>query len=93
MSRAASAKRAKATTEPSASVEEVALHLGVRRESVYRWIESRSTPAHRIGRLWKFKVSEIDAWVRAGGAAGDADVEKRAPRRSNAPRRRTDGGL
>jgi hypothetical protein len=25
-------------------------------------------PAHRVGRLWKFQKSEIDDWVKAGGA-------------------------
>lgn len=28
-------------------------------------------PAHKVGRLWKFQASEIDDWVRRGGAAGD----------------------
>jgi excisionase family DNA binding protein len=51
------------------SVETVADHLGVARESIYRWIDSRALPAHRVGRLWKFKLSEIDDWIRAGGAA------------------------
>lgn len=55
------------------SVEDIAQHLGVAKDSVYRWIERRSLPAHRIGRLWKFKVSEVDEWVRAGGA----DSERR----------------
>lgn len=59
-----------ATTERWASVDEVARHLGVRKESVYRWIDSRQMPARRVGRLWKFKFTEIDEWVRAGGAAG-----------------------
>jgi excisionase family DNA binding protein len=57
------------TTERWASVEDVAKHLGVAKDSVYRWIETRSLPAHKIGRLWKFKLSEVDEWVRAGGAA------------------------
>lgn len=52
--------------EPWVSVDAVAEHLGVARDSVYRWIESRQLPAHRIGRLWKFKLSEVDSWVRAG---------------------------
>jgi excisionase family DNA binding protein len=51
------------------SVEAVADHLGVAKESIYRWIERRELPAHRVGRLWKFKLSEIDKWVRAGSAA------------------------
>ena len=54
--------------EPWVSVEEVAGHLGVAKDSVYRWIENKGLPAHRVGRLWKFKVSEIDAWVHADGA-------------------------
>jgi excisionase family DNA binding protein len=58
-------------TEPWTSVEEIARHLGVAKDSIYRWIERRSLPAHRIGRLWKFKVSEVDEWVRAGGADPD----------------------
>jgi excisionase family DNA binding protein len=56
-----------AEPEPWVSVEAVAEHLGVARDSIYRWIESRALPAHRIGRLWKFKLSEVDGWVRAGG--------------------------
>lgn len=54
--------------EPWVSVEGVARHLGVAKDSVYRWIETRRLPAHKIGRLWKFKLSEVDDWVRAGGA-------------------------
>jgi len=59
------------TTEPWVSVEDVAKHLGVARDSVYRWIESRGLPAHKIGRLWKFKLSQVDAWVEAGGAESE----------------------
>ena len=57
--------------EPWVAVDEVASHLGVARDSVYRWIESKGLPAHRVGRLWKFELSEIDEWVHAGGAGRD----------------------
>ena len=50
------------------SVEEVTEHLGVGRDTIYRWIERKGLPAHRIGRLWKFKLSEVDSWVRAQSA-------------------------
>jgi len=60
--------------EPWVSVEEVARHLNVAKDSVYRWIERRQLPAHKIGRLWKFKLSEVDDWVRRGGAAENADL-------------------
>jgi excisionase family DNA binding protein len=58
--------------EPWTSVEDIARHLGVAKDSIYRWIDRRNLPAHRIGRLWKFKISEVDEWVRAGGADSDA---------------------
>lgn len=49
-------------------VDEVAAHLGVARDTVYRWVESKGFPAHRAGRLLRFKLSEVDDWVRTGGA-------------------------
>lgn len=62
------------TTEPWVSVDGVAKHLGVAKDSVYRWIDTRSLPAHKIGRLWKFKLSEVDEWVRADGAENSGDA-------------------
>lgn len=56
------------STEPWVTAEQVSLHLGVAKDTVYRWREHKALPAHRIGRLWKFQLSEIDEWVRAGGA-------------------------
>jgi len=60
-------------------VEDVAKHLDVNKDSVYRWIEKMGLPAHRVGRLFRFKISEIDDWVRADGAseAGDASATKK----------------
>lgn len=60
------------TVEPWVSVEDIAKHLGVAKDSVYRWIETKKLPARRVGRLWKFKLSEVDEWVNAGGAADRA---------------------
>lgn len=51
------------------SVEEIGRHLGVSSDTVYRWIEKHDMPAHRVGRLWKFKKNEVDDWVKAGKAA------------------------
>ena len=42
----------------------IAEHLGVMKDSVYTWIAKKGIPAHRVGRLWKFKVTEVDEWVR-----------------------------
>lgn len=50
------------------SVEEIAKHLGVSKETIYRWVEKGKIPANKVGRQWKFKVSEVDEWVKNGGA-------------------------
>lgn len=60
--------------EPWVSVDQIADHLGVTRDSIYRRIDRKRLPAHRVGRLWKFQQSEVDDWV----CAGDAD-ESRNP--------------
>ena len=62
------------TAESWVSVDQIAKHLGVTRDSIYRWIDRKNLPAHRVGRLWKFKVSEVDEWVRADGANEVADA-------------------
>ena len=53
------------------SVEEIAGYLGVSKDTIYGWIAKREMPAHKVGRLWKFKTDEVDLWVRAGKAADE----------------------
>ena len=61
------------------SVDEICTHLGVSRDTVYKWIDQKNLPAHRVGRLWKFKKAEVDDWVRgalpAGGTGSPARME------------------
>ncbi len=54
------------------SIHEICSHLGVSKDSVYKWIDKHDMPAHRMGRLWKFKKNEVDKWVKAGGASEKA---------------------
>jgi excisionase family DNA binding protein len=51
------------------SITEMCKYLGVSNDTVYKWIDKHGMPAHRMGRLWKFKKDEVDTWVKAGGAA------------------------
>lgn len=55
------------------TVPEAATHLGIATDTVYDWIHRRGLPAHRVGRLWRIDREEIDAWVKSGGAAPEAD--------------------
>ena len=59
--------------EPWVSLDEIAAHLGVSKDTVHRWIRRRDMPAHKVGRLWKFQVSEVNKWVRAGRVKGEPD--------------------
>jgi len=52
------------------SVDEIAVYLGVKRDTVYKWIDRKNMPAHKAGRLWKFRKEEVDDWVRSGAASG-----------------------
>jgi len=49
------------------SMKEITEHLGVSRETVLNWIEKGGMPTTKAGRLWKFKISEVDAWLKQGG--------------------------
>jgi hypothetical protein len=52
------------------SVDDVSAYLGIRRGTVYKWVERLGLPARKVGRLLKFRRAEVDAWVekRAAGA-------------------------
>ena len=62
------------------SVEEVADHLGVKRDTVYKWIRRKGLPGHKVGRLWKFQQREIDDWVRFEAARDQRRVAKNPTR-------------
>lgn len=31
----------------------------------------KGMPAHKIGKLWKFKISEVDDWAKSGRASDE----------------------
>lgn len=57
------------TPEPWSTIAEVAAHLQVAEDTVLRWIQRKGFPAHRAGRVWRFKISEVDEWMRDGSGA------------------------
>ena len=47
-------------------------YLDVNKDSIRNWIKKESgIPAHKIGKQWKFKKSELDEWVKSGKSAMD----------------------
>jgi len=51
------------------SMDEIAAHLGVSEDTIHRWIRLKDMPAHKVGRLWKFRASEVDRWITKGLSA------------------------
>jgi len=72
------------------SVEEIAGHVGVNRDTIYKWIERKKTPGHEVGRLWRFLASAVDAQVKKRTAA---EKEAEATKRRPPPRRAAMYGL
>ena len=60
------------TIEKWVTLKDVQAYLGVGRDTILQWIAKRNMPAYKVGRLWKFKLSEVDDWIRSGGASDDA---------------------
>ena len=52
------------------SIEDAANYLGVKVVTIREWIKKENgIPAHKIGKLWKCKKSELDEWVKSGKSA------------------------
>ena len=58
------------------SVEEACQHLGVSSDTVYQWIDRSAMSAYKMGRKWRFKRDQVNAWVEVGCAVGDAREEE-----------------
>lgn len=51
------------------SLEEISNHLGVSKDTIRAWIKKETIPFYKVGRQYKFKVSEVDACVESGQSA------------------------
>lgn len=51
------------------SLEEISKHLGVSKDTIRIWIKKDTIPYHKIGRQYRFRISEVDAWVESGQSA------------------------
>lgn len=58
-----------ASEEGWVGIADVAAHLSVTKDSIYRWVDSKDFPARRVGRLLRFRLSEVDEWVKSGGGS------------------------
>jgi excisionase family DNA binding protein len=67
-------------TEYWVSAVVVAEHLGVTEDSVDAWAAKENMPSRRVGSQWKFKVNEVDEWVRREDADDTAKLSRKEGR-------------
>lgn len=48
------------------NLEDVAEHLSLSQDTVRTWIKEGKLPAYKAGKRYKFKITEVDEWVRTG---------------------------
>lgn len=55
------------------SIDEASEYLGVNKDTIRNWIKNEDSeiPANKVGKQWKFKRSELDAWIKSGKSAID----------------------
>ena len=49
------------------SMKEICVHLGISRDTALKWINQKNLPVHKIEKIWRFSVSEIDEWMKNNG--------------------------
>ena len=63
------------------TTEEVLDYLQVNLRTVYRLIKAGKIPAVRVGRQWRFRKRDIDAWLDGGRPGRGAGAERAVPDR------------
>ena len=48
------------------NLEDIADYLSVTEDTARTWVREGKLPAFKVGRRYKFKLSELDEWVRSG---------------------------
>ncbi len=53
------------TEEQLMGTEDVARYLNVHFKTVMHLVESGELPAYKVGRVWRYRKSDVDAWLEA----------------------------
>ena len=52
------------------NLEDIAVYLSMSEDSVRTWFKEGKLPYYRVGKRYKFKISEVDEWIRSGKMRG-----------------------
>ncbi|SDU81152.1 DNA binding domain-containing protein, excisionase family [Microlunatus sagamiharensis] len=64
-------------TEHLVAADVIAERLRLTKHSSYTCLATKRTPAHRLGSLWRLKVTELDERVRNNGASQTSELSKK----------------
>lgn len=56
-------------SEQWVSLEDIADHLSISKDTVRGWIKKGTIPYHKVGRQYRFRISEVDSWIESGASA------------------------
>lgn len=59
------------------TIKEVADYLGVHASTVYKYAQSGTIPAFKIGSDWRFSQKHIDSWIDEMNKSGRKNPEKK----------------
>ena len=55
------------------NIEHIADYLSITEDTARTWVREGKLPAYKVGKRYKFKLSEIDEWVRTGKIRDDKE--------------------
>lgn len=55
----------KTNEEAILTIRDVAEYLKVAEKTIYRLVGAKKIPAFKVGGAWRFRKSDIDAWIVA----------------------------
>jgi excisionase family DNA binding protein len=58
------------------TTDEAVEYLQINHRTLYRLLKREQIPAVRVGRQWRFRLSEIDAWAKACGRTGRQSTDR-----------------
>ena len=59
--------------EQLVNVDQLAGYLGVKESTVYQWVHEGKLPNYKVGKLVKFRISEVEDWLKSRHRKGRTD--------------------
>lgn len=58
------------------SLSDICDHLNLSRDTVKKMVKQQNMPGYKVDRQWRFKISEVDAWIRSDRVQNNKKAEE-----------------